>query len=376
VSGESAAGGAISRLHEEGVVTEEAPSARRDTGAPVARVTLTDVARRAGVSIATVSYVVNGREGVGEKTRAHVLAIAEEIGFRPNRLASGLRTGQTRVLGLVLADITNPFYPEIAGGVIAAAAQAGYEVFLSHSRIGDELEGEEVRALCDHQCAALIFTSLTVGDGPLIAQVVPREVPIVQTVRRVPGLAADFVGIDDRAGAREAATHLVELGHTDVALLTGPLASSASQDRASGFREVLAEAGVEPDDDRVVECRLTVDAGYAGATQLLEARREAPGAMLCGNDLIALGAIDALADHGLSVPGDVSIVGYDDIWFSSSRLVQLTTVRQPRQAMGQAAVSLALDRLADGGIEPREVILPHELVVRRTAAPPRGGRRR
>lgn len=374
--GESGAGGAISGPLEEDVVTEAAPASTRGSGEPAARVTLADVARRAGVSIATVSYVMNGREGVGEKTRAHVLEIAEEVGFRPNRLASGLRTGQTRVLGLVLADITNPFYPEIAGGVIAAAAQAGYEVFLSHSRVGDELEGEEVRALCDHQCAALIFTSLTVWDGPLIAQVVPGEVPIVQTVRRIPGLAADFVGIDDRAGAREAASHLVELGHTDVALLTGPLASSASQDRAAGFRDVLAEAGIEPDDDRVVECRLTVDSGYTGATQLLEARREVPGAMLCGNDLIALGAIDALADHGLAVPEDVSIVGYDDIWFSSSRLVQLTTVRQPRQAMGQAAVSLALDRLADGGIQPRDVILPHEFVVRQTATSPRRRPRR
>lgn len=338
--------------------------------------TLSDVAQRAGVSIATVSYVMNGRAGVGEKTRAHVLEIAEEIGFRPNRLASGLRTGQTRVLGLVLADITNPFYPEIAGGVIAAAAEAGYEVFLSHSRVGGDLEGEEVRALCDHQCAALIFTSLAVGDGPLIADLVPREVPIVQTVRRIPGFAADFVGIDDRAGAREAAAHLVELGHTDVALLTGPDISSASQDRATGFREVLAQADAEPDDDRVVACQLTVEAGYAGAERLLAARRTPPGAILCGNDLIALGAIDALTDHGLSVPDDVSVVGYDDIWFSSSRLVQLTTVRQPRQAMGEEAVSLALDRLADGDREPREAILPHEFVVRRTAARPRRSSRR
>src|SRR5581483_4243418 len=143
------------------------------------RVTLADVARRAGVSIATVSYAMNGRDGVGEQTRAHVLRVAEEVGFRPNRLATGLRTGQTRVLGLVLADITNPFYPEIAGGVIAAAAEAGYEVFLSHSGVDGRLAAEEVRALCDHQCAALVFTSLTVDDGPLITDVVAANVPVV-----------------------------------------------------------------------------------------------------------------------------------------------------------------------------------------------------
>lgn len=331
------------------------------------RVTLADVARRAGVSIATVSYALNGRGGVGTTTRQHVLAVAEELGFRPNRLASALRTGESRVIGLVLADITNPFYPDIAGGVIASAAASGYEVFLSHAPLDGETPGEEVRALCDHQCAALIFTSLMVTDGPLILDVVPAGVPMVQTVRRVPGLPADFVGIDDRAGARELARHLVDLGHRDIAVLSGPSLSSASQDRTAGFREVLDEAGLTPPDDRVLECRLTLDAGYQATTKLLDGGG-APEAILCGNDLIALGAIDALADRGLSVPDDVSVTGYDDIWFSSSRLVQLTSVRQPREEMGHEAVSLAFDRLLNGPREPRDVILPHEFVPRRTTA--------
>jgi LacI family transcriptional regulator len=332
------------------------------------RATLAEVARRAGVSIATVSYVMNERDGVGEQTRAHVLRIAKEVGFRPNRLASGLRTGQSRVLGLVLADITNPFYPDIAGAVIAAAAEAGYEVFLSHRGVDGGLDGDAVRALCDHQSAALILTSQMVTDGALIADVVRAGVPVVQAIRRVPGLAADFVGIDDRAGAREAARHVVEAGHREIAILAGPGGSSASAERTYGFLEVLAEEGIEPRPDRMAECRLTVAAGYEGARTLLAACAEPPRAVLCGNDLIALGAIDAFLDRGLAVPADVSVVGYDDIWFASSRLVQLTTVRLPREAIGRAAVSLALDRLADGEIEPRDVILPHELVVRRTTA--------
>jgi LacI family transcriptional regulator len=336
------------------------------------RVTLADVARRAGVSIATVSYALNGRGGVGDATRQHVLSVAEELGFRPNRLASALRTGESRVLGLVLADITNPFYPDIAGGVIATAAAAGYEVFFSHAALDGDTPGEEVRALCDHQCAALIFTSLKVTDGPLILDVVPAGVPVVQTVRRVPGLAADYVGIDDRAGARELAQHLVDLGHRDIAVLAGPSFSSASQERVAGFREVLDAAGLTPPGGRVIECRLTLDAGYQAATKLLDGGT-APTALLCGNDLIALGAIDALADRGLSVPDDVSVAGYDDIWFSSSRLVQLTSVRQPREAMGHEAVSLALDRLEHGPREPQDVILPHEFVPRRTTAAPRKG---
>lgn len=274
------------------------------------------------------------------------------------------------MLGLVLADITNPFYPEIAGGVTATAAAAGYEVFLSHAPLDSDAPGDEVRALCDHQCAALIFTSLKVTDGPLIAEVVPPGVPIVQTVRRVPGLAADYVGIDDRAGAREAAQHLVDLGHRDIVLLTGPLFSSASQERIAGFLEVLDPVRATPPAERVIECSLTLDAGYRAMTEVLDAG-DAPQAILCGNDMIALGAIDALADRGLSVPDDVSVVGYDDIWFSSSRLVQLTTVRQPRMAMGHEAVSLALERLTNGPGDPRDVILPHEFVPRRTSAAPR-----
>ena len=345
--------------------------AEAGTGEPAARATLSDVARRAGVSIATVSYVMNGRDGVGPETRARVLEIADELGFRPNRLASGLRTGQIRVLGLVLADITNPFYPELAGGVIAAAGDAAFEVFLSHNGADGSLDAEEVQALCDHRCAALIFTSLLVSDGALLAEVVPPEMPVVQAVRRIPDLPADFVGSDDRAGAREAARHLVELGHRDIAVLAGPLASSASAERAAGYRDVLGEAGIGPEPERIVECSLTVESGYRGAQRLLAAQARPPAAVLCGNDLIALGAIDAFVDHGLSVPGDVSIVGFDDIWFASSRLVRLTTVRQPRHELGRAAVSLALERLADGVRPPREIVMPHQFVVRGTTAPAR-----
>lgn len=352
---------------------ERAEPARPTTGRP--RATLADVAREAGVSIATASYVMNERAGVGVSTRKRVLRVADDLGFRPNRLASGLRTGLSRVLGLVLADITNPFYPELAGGVIAAAAAAEFEVFLSHSGAGGRLDGEGLRALCDHQCAALICTSLLVSDGPLLTDSVPPDVPVVQTVRRIPGLDADFVGIDDRAGAREAARHLVGLGHRDIALLSGPAVSSASADRVTGYREALAEADLELVPERTGDSALTVDGGYRGTQRLLAGLSTPPTAILCGNDLIALGAIDALLDHGLAVPADVSVVGYDDIWFSSSRLVELTTVRQPRHAMGQAAVALALERLADRDVEPREMILPHELMLRRTTAPPRRGRR-
>ena len=190
--------------------------------------------------------------------------------------------------------------------------------------------------------------------------------PIVQVVRRIPGIRTDFVGIDDRSGAREVARHLLDLGHRDIAVLAGPSASSASSERTSGYLETLADAEIELSAGSVLECSLTADAGYRAAQQLLASRRRPPGAVLCGNDLIALGAIDAFLAHGLAVPDDISVTGYDDANQMSSRLVQLTTVRQPRHEMGRAAVSLALERLADPDVAPREVIMKHELVVRRT----------
>jgi LacI family transcriptional regulator len=329
------------------------------------RVTLADVACQAGVSRAAASYVINGKPGVGPATRQRVLAVAEELGFRPNRLARGLRQGHSKAIGLLLADVSNPFYPEIAAGVLDAAKSLDYKVFLSHTGDDSRQQASEAHALLDHRCDGLIFTTLTTADRRLLEQLMRHGVPFVQMVRRAPGIAADFVGVDDESGGRAAGEHLLSLGHRDIAMVLGPQQSSASRARAYGFCQALARRGIKVPPDRQAESPLTRDGGYRAGRRLFSAGPR-PQAVACGNDVIALGVIDALMDVGLRVPGDVAVIGYDDMSFASSRLIELTTVRQPRHEMGAEAARLLVKRIQDPDAPPAERIFPHQLVPRRT----------
>ncbi len=331
-----------------------------------ARVTAADVARQAGVSTAAVSYALNGQPGVSEESRRRVLAAAAELGFRPNRLARGLRKGRTRVLGLLLADIANPYYPEIASGVIDEATRRGYEVFLSHTGLHQELQAREVGALCDHQCDGLIFTSVIESDRPLLEGLLQDRMPFVQVVRRLENLRADFVGIGDQAAGREVGEHVVEMGCRRPVILNGPAESSASRARLAGYREGLSVHSVSPLQPDLVDGELTRDSGYKRAAAALDTGGELPDGLICGNDMIALGAIDAVLERELRIPVDVAVVGYDDMFFASSPLVQLSTVQAPRQQLGSTAVRILLDRIEHAAAEPRTVILPHRFVARRT----------
>lgn len=335
------------------------------TGLTPRRVTLADVARQAGVSRAAASYVINGKPGVGQATRERVLAAAEELEFRPNRLARGLRVGHSKAIGLLLADISNPFYPEIAAGVVETAKALDYKVFISHTGDDSREQASEVYALLDHRCDGLILTTLTNADRHLLGQLTRHAVPFVQLVRRVPGIMADFVGVDDESGGRMAGEHLLSLGHRDIAVVGGPQRSSASRARAHGLCQALASHGIALSPQRWVESSLTREGGYQAAGRLLTAAR-LPQAIACGNDMIALGVIDALMDAGHLVPRDVAVIGYDDMSFASNRLIGLTTVRQPRHEMGVDAARLLINRVQHPDAPPCERIIPPRLMPRRS----------
>ncbi len=333
------------------------------------RPTIADVARRAGVSTATVSNVMNERGRVGEQSRRRVRRAADAMGFRPDRLARGLRAGRTHVIGLLLGNIANPFYTEIAAGVVDGAARVGYHVFVGHTAADPVLQRNEAQALRDHRCDGLIFTAIVRADRPLLDELLRGGVPIVQVERRLPGLGADYVGIDDRAAGREIAGHLAQLGHRAIAIISGPHSSTASHERYLGMREGIRAAGLPLRRAHMQESELTREGGHAAARRLLAAR-PLPTAVACGNDMIALGAIDALIDHGLRIPGDIAVAGFDDMPFASSRLINLTTVQQPLQQLGSAAVELLLARLHDPGRAPVRMVLPHRLVVRTSSGSP------
>ncbi len=331
------------------------------------RVTLASIARQAGVSTASVSHALNGQPGVSDETRTKILEIAQRVGFRPNQLARALRNGRSHVIGLLLADITNPFYPEIAAGVIRGSAELGHQTFVSDTREGQITLRKTVDALLGHQCDGLIFTSLDEAARPILEELARLGIPFVQLVRHVPGVAADFVGVDDEGVGRVAAQHVLERGCRDVAVLAGPQTSSASRGRLAGARRCLESAGVVVGPHRLRECALTYESGYAEAIGLLAAVASPPDAIICGNDVMALGAIDAIIDRGWRVPADVAVVGCDDMSFSSSRLIQLTTVALPREEMGLTAARFLADRIADPTLEARRRMLPHKLIVRRTS---------
>jgi LacI family transcriptional regulator len=350
------------------------PDARRARAPTVA-----DIAWRAGVSNAAVSYALNGRPGVSDEIRRRIVTIAEDLGYRPNRLATGLRRGRTRVLGLLLADLTNPFYPDIASGIIGEAAARGYQVFVSSSGLDGEMFASELAALRDHRCDGLIFTSLVDSHRLLLEDTIRSGVPCVQVTRRLAQVEADFVGIDDYRAAVEVGHYVAQAGFRRPAILNGPAASSASRARLAGYRDGLAANGITPLPHAEVDGALSVASGYRRATPLLAARSR-PDVVICGDDMIALGAIDAASEQGLAVPDDLAIFGYDDMSFAASSSIQLSTVSVPRAELGATAVRTLLARLENPAAPIHEVLLPHSLAIRRTCSAPLppapGGKRR
>ena len=201
-----------------------------------------DVAERAGVSVAAVSYALNGAPGVSEETRARILEAAEELEYRPNRIATSLRSGEAKVFGLMVPDLANPFSSELAAGVLRAASGGGYGVFVSQAEPGAP-PGGSLDFLLEHQVAGLVLSSLVDQDHDLLVELLRRKVPIVQVIRRVEDVETDFVGIDDIAAGKVVIKHLVGLGRTDVAVIAGPQNSSAQRHRLDGYRAGLRKAG-------------------------------------------------------------------------------------------------------------------------------------
>ena len=333
---------------------------RRRTGP-----TLADVARRAGVSEATVSYVLNGRPGVGEARRLEVLRAARELGFRPNRVAQALRRGDSRVFGVLLGELSNPAYWDFSASVIETAGENDYQVLLAYA--GDVAKEDQVRTLLAHQVDGLIVTTAVEADRPLLQELSLRDVPFVLAQRDFPGFPADFVGIDQEAGAREVVEHLLALGHRRIGILSGPQRSDTIRARVAAYRAALAAAGLEPGATPFAEGEATHSSGYEMARAML-GKAPRPTALACANDLIALGAIDAAWDEGLAVPGEVAVAGFDDVSLAAARPIELTSVQVPRLEVGRVAIQLLLERLADPELTPRRIVLPHRVVVRASTA--------
>jgi DNA-binding LacI/PurR family transcriptional regulator len=329
---------------------------------------LTDVAEKVGVSEATVSRVLNGRPGVSEATRAAVLTALDVLGYeRPVKL----RGERARLVGLVLPELQNPIFPAFADAVGGSLAQEGLTPVLCTHTAGIS-EADYIELLFEQRVSGVLFAggnySGLEGAHAHYQGLVDRKLPTVLINAGVGGLPFPRVSCDDGVAADQAIRHLVSLGHTRLGLILGPADHVPSLRRLDAARVTIADAGLTLDDDQVERTRHSLEGGQAAAARLLG--RGVTG-VVCASDPMALGAIRAAKRAGLSVPGDLSVVGYDDSAFMSCTEPPLTTVRQPIEAMGRAAVDLLSEQIAGNPVGPDELLFEPELVVRGSTAPVR-----
>jgi LacI family transcriptional regulator len=338
--------------------------------------TISDVARRAGVSTMTVSRVINHTGYTSPATRARVEDAIEELGYVPNALARQLRSKRTKTIALVVSDISNPFFTTIARGVEDVAVSHGFSVMYCNT---DESAAEEeryLRVLIERQVDGMLLVPAR-ATGESFRLLAAHGMPVVALDRRVAARAVDSVRCDSEAGAYALTRHLLELGHRRIAVLTGRRNISTSVDRVAGCRRALEEAGLTLADELVHwggfnVGKLNQADGHRMALEVLAVGGERPTAMFCANNFIGFGAIRALRESGLRVPDDMSVVAFDDLpeeWVAEPFL---TVASQPAYEIGQRAATLLLGQI-DGRHEPtgQSILLPFELIIRRSSCPPR-----
>ena len=329
--------------------------------------TLREVARRAGVSIATVSYVLNGTRRVRPEVEARVWEAVAALGYRPNRVARGLRRRRTHVLGLIVPDSANPFFAEVARGLEDASFAAEYRLILCNSD-GDPLKEQRyLEVLLEQRVDGIALVSASAA--PLhLSTLQASGVPFVVVDRDLPGLEADCVLADNLQGGYLATRHLLERGHRRIACITGPSDLTPSADRVRGYRQAMAEAGIEPPDLWIRRGDFRAESGYQAARFFLSLPPGLrPTAIFACNDLMAIGALRAIGEAGLAVPRDIALVGFDDITLAAYVIPPLTTVAQPTYEMGRLAGELLIQRIQERGRPPARPPLPVRLVVRQSA---------
>ncbi|MDX2376478.1 LacI family transcriptional regulator [Microbacterium sp. LRZ72] len=324
-----------------------------------------DVAAAAGVSVGTVSNVLNRPHKVSADTVERVTQAIERLGFVRNDAARQLRVGRSRSIGLIVLDTANPFFAAVARGAEARADEAGMSVLLGNADEDAEREGRYLELFREQRVNGVLITPTT-EDVARLARLRDAGTPVVLVDREMPGAGFDSVSVDDVEGGYVAAAHLLAGGRRRIAFIAGPLSIRQVSDRLEGARRAVEEtpgATIE-----VWECpSLTVLAGRSAATSLLERRpSERPDAVFAANDLLAVGAIQALAIMaGVRIPDDIAVIGYDDIDFAAATVVPLSSVRQPASVIGYTAVDLLLAQLEDPqGVRERNVRFRPELVVR------------
>ena len=308
-------------------------------------ITMKDVAKAAGVSLGTVSNVLNKLATVSDKNRIQVMDAVKTLNYKPNYTARALKTKRSKSIGLIIPDIGNPFYPEFARGVEDGAQAAGYNLFLCNSDRSEEKEKEYLLVLLEKMVDGLILYKphLTLQELEVYRQ---RCRIVLVDMGLQTGCRCDVVNVDDYLGVRQALLFLWEKGHRQIAMVAGELDSQSSRDRVRAFEDFHRDKQSVITEDYIQHGHYDWHSGFTSTNRLLDCGKP-PTAILTANDLMAIGALKAAHERGLSVPGDLSVMGYDDINMASICMPPLTTVRQPKYEMGALSFQALLKRLGE-----------------------------
>lgn len=336
---------------------------------PRRRPTMNDVAKHAGVSVSTVSYVLNHSGPVGAARRARVLDAVRVLNYTPNESARSLKRRSALTIGLVIPDLANQFFALVTEGVERAASERGVLVVLCAPEATDQPVSHHAQLLRSQRLDGIIYLS-GIGTSPRLILELARSGPVVLVDERIPGFDLPAVVSDGRRGARQVAEHVLERGHRRIAIIGGPETLWTAEQRLAGYREALAAAGIDPDEVPVAVGDYRQVSGAELAAKILSVADERrPTALLCANDLMALGAIEYCRSAGIRVPEDLSIVGFDDVPVASLITPKLTTVRQLARDMGHQAATALFEQLDGGEAREREPFAT-ELMIRDSVAPP------
>lgn len=332
-----------------------------------------EIARLAGVSLGTVSHVLNGTVKVREPLRKRVLDAVNKTGYQPSQLARGLRRDKTNILAMIIPDILNPFFPGVVRGAEDVAFSNGYRLVLCNTDNDHAKEISHLKALQSYLPSGLIVIPSDFSDLAAQADSYRKAGSAVVCVDRLPRhWDGDSVTINNAEGSYTATSYLIGLGHRSLGAITGPLRLTNSQDRLKGFKKALRQAGLELAPEYLQEATFDKAGGYA-KTKILLRMVPRPTAIMACNDMIALGVLQAIREAGLRCPEDISIMGFDGLDLTEMTTPQLSSVYQSPYQLGATAAQLALDRVNEKNSPVRKIVLKTELRIRESVAPPPAG---
>lgn len=327
--------------------------------------TIKDVAAKAGVSTATVSHVVNSSRAVSPETKKKVTAAIKALKYRPDGVARSLRVNQTGTIAVLVSDVTNPFFADFVRGVGDTAHQRGerYNLLLCNTEENTAREQRAIDLVLERRIDGIVMAPVG-GNAAMLAELAENGLPLVFGDRKLKGVSVDTVVVDNVAAAGELTRHLIALGHKRIGLLEADLASSAIHERAAGFREALAEAGLELDPRHVAKSFSSIAAAEEAGKALLDAAPR-PDAIFCTNNFMTLGMMQAVIDRGLACPEDIAVTGFDDFPWAAAFRPRLTVVAQPAYEIGRETATLLFDRISGRRTgAPIQMVLNATLIVR------------